>query len=278
MTQQAARALAIEAEPAPLRAESMWLRTLGERDGSGRGAMALLIAAAAHAGLVAYALTQPPPPPAFTAVTEVELQQPAPPAPPPPPPPEPETPPEAPKEPAPAARAPRAHRAAPPAPAPAAAAPLRTIEENVKTAEEPVRFVTDPNGTAFGYGTVARGGTGTGESGAQLPQGPEVPASGAGGHGKAPELSRPPSLGESDPCRGFFPSKAQADRGEVQLKVRVEADGKVRSVTLAHEAPSSQGFGPAARECLLSKRFSPALGKDGQPVAVVSPVTIRFSR
>jgi periplasmic protein TonB len=273
MTTQAARAIAIEPEPVPPRAQSAWLRTLGERDGNKRAAAALLLALAAHAGMVAFALTQPPPKPALTAVTEVELAPPAPP-PPPPPPPAPEAPPEAPKEAAPRARAPKA---APKAPAPAAAAPLRTIEDNVKTADEPVRFVTDPNGTAFGYGTVARGGTGTGAAGAQLPES-QPPVSGAGGHGTAPELSRPPSLGELDPCRGFFPTRAQADRGEVQLKVRVEADGKVRSVTIARELPAAQGFGFAARDCLMSKRFSPALDKAGHPVSVLSPVTIRFSR
>jgi periplasmic protein TonB len=270
VTTHAARALAIDSEPAPARAQSAWLRTLGERDGNKRGAVALLLAMAAHAGMVAFALTQPLPPPALTAVTEVELAPPAP-----PPPPEPEAPPPEPaKEPAPRARAPKAPAKAP-APAPAAAAPLRTIEDDVKTADEPVRFVTDPNGTAFGYGTVARGGTGTGAPGAQLA---EAPAGSVGGHGTAPELSRPPSLSELDPCRGFFPTRAQADRGEVQLKVRVEADGKVRTVTIAREQPIAQGFGFAARDCLMSKRFSPALDKAGAPVSVVSPVTIRFSR
>jgi protein TonB len=274
VNQQAARAIEPEPESTPARAPSAWLRTLGEREGSTRGVAALLIAVAAHAGMVAFALTQPLPPPAVMAVTEVELA-PAP-APPPPPAPEPVAPPEPAKEAAPRARAPKAPKA--PAPAPAAAAPLRTIDEAVKTADEPVRFVTDPNGTAFGYGTVARGGTGTGAPGAQLAEGPQLPVAGAGGEGTAPELSRPPSLGEADPCRGFFPARAQADRGEVRLKVRVEADGKVRMVTLARETPSAQGFGPAARDCLMSKRFSPALDKAGLPVAVVSPVTIRFSR
>jgi periplasmic protein TonB len=256
--------------------ESTWLRTLGESEGGKRTATALLVAALAHASLVAVAFVQEPPAPKLVTVTEVELQKPAASSPlPPPPPPLPEPPREAA---APVARAPRAHAAKAPAPAPAAAAPLRTIDDAVKTADEPVRFVTDPNGTAFGYGTVARGGTGTGAPGAQLPAGPELPLSGAGGHGTAPELSRPPSLAEVDPCRGFFPARAQADRGEVLLKVRLESDGKVRSVAIAREVPGAQGFGFAARDCLMSKRFSPALDKAGRPVAVVSPVTIRFSR
>jgi outer membrane biosynthesis protein TonB len=254
-----------------------WLRTIGEPEGAKRTATALLVAALAHASLVAVAvaLEQGPPAPALVSVTEVELQMPA--AISPPPPPAPEGPP-TPEPAAPAARAARTHAPKAAAPAPAAAAPLRTIDDAVKTAEEPVRFVTDPSGSAFGYGTVARGGTGTGAPGAQLPDGPDAPVSGAGGKSAAPELSRPPSLRELDPCRGFFPERAQADRGEVSLKVRVEADGKVRSVAIAREVPAAQGFGSAARDCLMSKHFSPALDESGLPVAVLSPVTIRFSR
>jgi outer membrane biosynthesis protein TonB len=165
-----------------------------------------------------------------------------------------------------------------PAPPPASAAPLRTIDESVKTADEPVRFVTDPNGSAFGYGTVQRGGSAASAPvGAALPVGrPSAPAS--SGSGDNPILSRAPQLGESDPCRGFFPSRAQVDRGEVALRVRVEADGKVRSVAVSRETPVGHGFGFAARDCLLSKRFTPALDKDGHEVSVVSPVTVRFSR
>jgi TonB family protein len=269
---QAAHAIALEPEEPAMAASSRWLRTLGERDGTSRGAAALLFAALAHAGLVAIALNQAPPPPRPTPVTEVELQAPAPPPPPPlPQAPTPEPQAEAPKLKAPAKAAPKQK-----APAPAAAAPLRTIDEAVKTADEPVRFVTDPNGTAFGYGTVARGGSGSGAVGAQ-PQQVGAPE-GNGSVAAAPELSRPPSLDEAEPCRGFFPQRAQADRGEVSLKVRVEADGRVRSVNIARESPAAQGFGFAARDCLMSKHFSPALDKAGLPVAVVSPVTIRFSR
>jgi hypothetical protein len=148
----------------------------------------------------------------------------------------------------------------------------------VKTSDEPVRFVTDPNGTAFGYGTVQRGGSAASAPlGAALPVGkPSAPV--GSGSGENPVLSRAPQLGESDPCRGFFPSRAQVDRGEVALRVRVETDGKVRSVSVSREAPLGHGFGFAARDCLLSKRFTPALDREGREVAVVSPVTVRFSR
>ncbi|HEY6877324.1 MAG TPA: TonB family protein [Polyangiales bacterium] len=274
MNVQAAQPIVAEPD-----AQAAWLHKLGAPEGGARGAAAWILAALMHAGLVGLALDREPPPRAIARVTEVELQRPLPP---PIPAPLPPAEPQAPKPEA-APQAPRSRAHAPaakpvPKPAPAAAAPLRTVDETVKTAEEPVRFVTDPNGTAFGYGTVARGGTGSGAPGAQLPEGPEPSLAAAPGTPSAPALSRPPSLDELEPCRGFFPERAQADRGEVALKVRVEADGKVRSVTIARESPSGQGFGFAARECLMSKRFSPALDKAGQPVAVVSPVTIRFSR
>ena len=243
---------------------------------AGRTACAWVVALAAHGGLVALALNTDPPAPPLVSVTEVELLKP----PPPPPPPAAPAP-----EPAPApAMAPRpTRRAAPrpqpaPTPPPASAAPLRTIDESVKTADEPVRFVTDPNGSAFGYGTVQRGGTA-----ASAPVGAALPVGNPGvsksqGSGENPILSRAPELGESDPCRGFFPGRAQVDRGEVALRVRVEADGKVRSVSVSRETPLGHGFGFAARDCLLSKRFTPALDRDGREVAVVSPVTVRFSR
>jgi outer membrane biosynthesis protein TonB len=235
-----------------------------------------VVALVAHGALVALALDTEPPAPPLVSVTEVELLEP-----PPPPPPAARAP--EPLAPAPAMAPRPERRAAPrplpaPTPPPASAAPLRTIDESVKTSDEPVRFVTDPNGAAFGYGTVQRGGTAASASaGAALPVGqPHVLA--RSGSGENPILSRAPKLGESDPCRGFFPTRAQVDRGEVALRVRVEADGKVRSVSVSRETPVGHGFGFAARDCLLTKLFTPALDKDGHEVAVVSPVTVRFSR
>lgn len=245
--------------------------------GRARAAWAFSIAVLGHAGLAALALGQPHVAPvAMVAVTEIDLA-------PPPKAPEPEPPPvEEPKAPelkAPAAAPRRARAPSRPAPAPptAKAAEVRAVDEAVKTADEPVRFVTDPNGTSFGYGAVQRGGTAeSAKAGATAQAEPGPARSGSGS--ETPELSRPPRLGESDPCRGFFPSRARVDRGEVTLKVRVERDGAVRSVSVSAESPAGHGFGFAARDCLLSKHFSPALDKQGRAVAVVTPVTVRFSR
>ena len=154
---------------------------------------------------------------------------------------------------------------------PTPAPQVRTVESSVPARDEPVRFSSGLNGATFGYGTMAAGSAAGGTGAAQ--------SMSAGSKSEAaPKLSRPPSLGEADPCRGFFPARATVDRGEVALSVRIEADGRVRSVAVSREAPSAQGFGAAARECLLSKHFSPALDLSGVAVSVLSPVTVRFSR
>lgn len=241
-----------------------------------RHAWALAIAVVLHGGIAAAAVNQRAQPVQLLAVTEIELAPP--PAPPPPPPAEPEKP-TTPDPPAPAAQPRRARapaRAEAKAEPVAKAAEVRTVDEAAKTSDEPVRFVTDPNGTSFGYGAVQRGGTA--EAAAPSASGQPAPGPARAGIGTQPVLSRPPRLAESDPCRGFFPKRALADHGEVTLRVRVERDGGVRSVTVGSESPSGQGFGAAARECLLSKHFSPALDEGGREVAVVSPVTVRFSR
>jgi len=232
---------------------------------------ALLATIAAHGVLLALGVGHravEPAPPVVSELAWVELAEP-------PPPPAPPAPVEA-KAAAPT-RAVRKSSAKPAAPAPAAAAaPLRTASETAPSSDEPVRFVTDPNGTAFGYGTVQRGGASQGQGGA----GTVADAVGAEprSHEVQPALSRAPSLGEHDPCRGYFPERAQVDRGDVTLKVRIAADGAVRGVTVTRELPTGQGFGAAARECLQAKRFTPALDLSGQPTAVVSPITVRFAR
>jgi len=258
-------------------AEPTWLSTGAHEARAGRTASAWLVALLAHGALSALALNTEPPTPPLVTVTEVELLAPPPPVTPPVAPP-PEPPPPAAVAPRPERRA--AERRAPqraPAPPPASAAPLRTVDEAVKTADEPVRFVTDPNGRAFGYGAVQRGGTAASAPVGAAAAGDRPAAPTATGSAN-PILSRAPRLGESDPCRGFFPSRAQVDRGEVLLRVKVEADGTVRSVVVSREVPEGHGFGFAARDCLLSKQFTPALDQGGREVSVVSPVTVRFSR
>jgi TonB family protein len=88
----------------------------------------------------------------------------------------------------------------------------------------------------------------------------------------------PPRLDESDPCRGFFPSQASADRGEVSVKLSISDAGAVERVSVLREEPANQGFGRAAQACLKAKRFVPARDFDDRATAAEAPVTVRFSR
>lgn len=252
-------------------------RSLAPRPHALRACCALAVALLGHGLVLVLAAQSERAPPRLVPVTEVELMAPAatPPAPPPAlPPPTPESAPEAPAS----ALRPRHTRAEPRASVPARAAAIRTIEPAAAPAEEPVRFASDERGGAFGYGQVASGGSGDGRSAAP-PAGPAAPAApDSGSSAQTPALGRPPRLGEHDPCRGFFPARAGVDRGEVTLRVRVDRDGSVRSIVIERESPLGHGFGFAARDCLHSKRFVPALDTRGREVAVLAPITVRFSR
>jgi hypothetical protein len=185
-------------------------------------------------------------------------------------------------------RAPEASRAVRRvAPAPVtvkAAGKILAVESRVASnaAEAPLDFVTDPNGTSYGYGVVSRGGSNTsdGPKGASAAAGPSAApiAAPAPALAAAADLSERPHLGVGDPCRGFFPAAASADAAAAVLRVVVEPNGKVRAVTLVSETPSGQGFGAAARECLRGQRFSNPRDHDGKAVATATTVRVRFER
>jgi len=205
-------------------------------------------------------------------------------------PPEPEPPPplpeEAPPEVAKAAPA-NAPAAAPPAAARAGA--LHTAAPDAAPAqqtEEAVDFTTDPNGKSYGGGVVAVGGTAAfGAAGARVSpvagnSALAPPASRPAGDGLTPaaNLSRKPRLPGSDPCRGFFPGAAQDDVGDVAVMVTIAKSGRVSQTQLLSESPRGQGFGAAARTCLASQSFIPALDRDGNAAATAIRVNLRFSR
>lgn len=242
------------------------------------------VAIGAHLLAAGLALTEsrpaPPPPPPL----EVELTEPAPPPPPPPPV---VTPPPAP-EPVPQPEAAPKLAAAPP-PEAARVGALVTAKadpEPSKGADEPVDFTNDPSMVGFGSGVVAVGGKADfGKKGAQA-NGPAPAGTGARpvaqvvGDSLVPasDLSKKPSLGESDPCRGFFPSGAEDDVATAAVMVTIGKNGAVASVQLLSESPPKQGFGAAARACMSGKRFSPGLDRDGNPAKTAVRVNIRFTR
>jgi outer membrane biosynthesis protein TonB len=189
-----------------------------------------------------------------------------------------------PSEPAPARPAKIAPRpAATSAPPVAAAAKVGALLTSGETADsaDPVAFFSDPSGGVYGSGVVARGGQ------AEHGAGPPVAAAGAlrsGGPGRAEsvtpvaDLSRAPTLDEPDACRGFFPADAAVDTAKVDLVVVVQTGGRVSSATIARESPAGEGFGRAARACLLSKRFTPGADKGGRPVTASAAVRVHFTR
>src|SRR5262249_12676332 len=157
---------------------------------------ALSLAAGVHLAIAALVPERRPARSEIAPPLEVELApaKPEPPAPPPPAP--------APTEAASVTRAPRATAVA----RRAAAGGVLTAPPPTAPNDAPLDFVTDPNGGAYGFGVVSRGGTATGE----------------GNHGAAPvpavarpvlappkeplasptDLSEKPRLLVQDPCRG----------------------------------------------------------------------------
>lgn len=233
----------------------------------------------AHLLLAGFALGERRPTPPPPAPLEVDL---APLAPPPPvalPVPKPE-------ERAPEPAAPAKAVAAPPAPAHVGALVTAKADPAPSPAhDEPVDFTNDPAALGFGSGVVAIGGKA--DVGVKQAAASPSPGVGTSGAVKGPvgdaltpvsDLSRKPSLGESDPCRGYFPGAASDDVATASVMVTIGKSGAVSSVQLLSESPPKQGFGAAARTCMSSKRFSPGLTHDGKPAATAIRVNIRFTR
>jgi outer membrane biosynthesis protein TonB len=159
-------------------------------------------------------------------------------------------------------------------PTAAAAGPALTADEVADSSDSIV------TGTGPGYA----GGV-TDRAGTSLFVVREVGARGAGSAAPAvaPPLerdrSRAPQLAGGMRWDCPFPQEADIEginRAVVSLRVDLSATGEVR----AAQATTDPGFGFArvARRCALSKRWAPALGRDGKPVAATTVVTVRFDR
>lgn len=239
--------------------------------------IALLLATAAHLGFGLWAPEQAPAAPAPPRVVEVEFARRE------PPPPQPPQPVAAPAPPAPApVRAVARAMAPPPAARAAAVMTAAPTAPEPEPSAEAFDFTSDPSSTAFSSGVVAVGGTGThGLAGAQLGgTGKEPLRAAPAGDGltAAGDLSQSPRLRNADPCRGFFPAQAQDDVASALVRVIVKRDGVAAGVSVISESPKGQGFGAAARTCMLEQRFSPALDRKGNPAATAVNVNVHFSR
>jgi len=203
-------------------------------------------------------------------------------------------PPEAPKPPAPREE-PREDRVLPaataaPAPArvavarPSAPAKAGAVMTAAPGSEGPVSFVSDPNGGEYGQGVVAVNGSGSGAGGGPPVVEPTTTISSSNPSAPPPpppppkKVATPPRLAEANACRGFFPGSADDDTATVAVLVPVDANGRTTAATVVSESPRGQGFGGAARACVVSRRFVPATGEDGAPTSATATVNVHFSR
>jgi protein TonB len=202
--------------------------------------------------------------------------------PPPPPPPVEEKPPEeeAPK-PVAAVKAPSHEREAPP-PAPAQAGKILTQEPDPN---EPVDltgqgFVTG-NADTYAGGVTASSGT----SKTAVRELNAVVGGVPGGTGTkvgavGPDLSRPPGIVGGSQWDCPFPPEADAEEinyQRVKLLIVVRPDGTPQDAKVIGDP--GNGFGREARKCALTRRYEPALDREGRPVSGTIPqVNITFQR
>ena len=126
-----------------------------------------------------------------------------------------------------------------------------------------------------------RGSRGTGRSRVSEPRSGDT---GRGSAGLRADRLEPPISreGRRSPTEwsGPVPS-SEADRAGigsalVSMRVAVDASGVVRDVEL--RADPGHGFGAAADRCARSKRWTPALDRQGSPVAGDATINVRFRR
>ncbi len=79
-------------------------------------------------------------------------------------------------------------------------------------------------------------------------------------------------------CTGYFPADARSGHGEVEIDVNVDAGGHARASSVLNEQPFGQGFGSAARGCVRTLEFAPAVDRSGAAVAGHAKLRLRFDR
>lgn len=144
-------------------------------------------------------------------------------------------------------------------------------------------FVNGP-GTGPGFGYVSAAGTATAATydPRARPDGKE------GGHGSGEQKPPPPKVNRSRPANVAgskswscpFPPEAdqeQINRATATVVVTVSPSGAPVSVQILSDP--GYGFGRAAKQCAMSRRYEPALDASGAPVrATTPPIIVRFKR
>ncbi|OGS42078.1 MAG: hypothetical protein A2506_09170 [Elusimicrobia bacterium RIFOXYD12_FULL_66_9] len=142
---------------------------------------------------------------------------------------------------------------------------------STKVIEAPAPPQTTPGGAEGGTGTAAKVG-GSGE-------GSDEGVPGGTGHGGTPLLAMPRLLNRDEVLRNlrrFYPeAERRAGReADVIVTIHINQRGEVGSVDVVNSAGRS--FDEAAQKVSHLMRFSPAVGLNGQPVAVRLPQPIQF--
>ncbi|HQP35119.1 MAG TPA: energy transducer TonB [Polyangiaceae bacterium] len=137
-------------------------------------------------------------------------------------------------------------------------------------------------------GVTAAAGTGSAATyNPSATTGPTATGTGTGGppppppKPQGPDQSRPPGIvGGAAWSSCEFPPEAdqdQVDYAVAVIVVTVRPDGSAQSVRVVSEP--GHGFGRAARMCALTKRYTPALDRDGNPVVgTTPPINVTFTR
>lgn len=97
--------------------------------------------------------------------------------------------------------------------------------------------------------------------------------------GPSVDRSRPPELATGGDWQCPFPAEAEGDGVDgatVSLRVSVSAQGAVVDVAVTHDP--GHGFAREARLCARTKRWTPALDRDGRAVVGVKTVNVHFVR
>lgn len=169
-----------------------------------------------------------------------------------------------------------------PPPTPAKAGPILAVE---RKAEDPIELPGFANGDGgVGYGMMA--GNGKGESPTMNRDATHKGVPGGGGTATAApaaapveDRSRKMDLAGSRTWNCPFPPEADADQIDqavVTVQVTVRPDGTASSAAVTSDP--GHGFGRAARNCALARRYQPALDRSGTPIVGSAPVNVRFSR
>lgn len=108
-------------------------------------------------------------------------------------------------------------------------------------------------------------------------KGPATPAPPAP---TGPDLSKPPGIVGGSAWSCPWPPEAeeeQVDEAMVTLVVTVRPDGTPAKVDVTSDPGS--GFGRAARQCALARKFTPGLDRVGTAItATTPPIKVRFTR